>query len=418
MPQSRPSTPRNGQFETSSEDFLYHLYRGSELLADGRYDGAREELDRALRAQPRDLAAQDMLAKVYFKLGVYPRAIELYQDIVQQFPDRMAPRINLALAFLKTGQMRDVVSQLLPVIEREPAHGRAWGYLGLAWSRLGEYAKAREAFTRAGHDGMARRMEELLESQYGPAAKLAPRGEPNELLRPSMLPADFLEPTESPATLAIPRLSEPHVTGEPVGSAPQDPGEGIAPEPGSTAWLVRERSIAPRGELLEMDHGAVVAVDGCAARLGPRCIEVGLVRGEAVARTTRGGVFSGTPPLVWLRSGWAITPPRPGRERLVVSLANDALVLREERVLAFDGALLFENLKDVAGIDAVRFEGRGRVVLETSATVRAVAVLDTHPCVVPTEALVGWRGALTVETMEDGTRIAVRGDGHVLVSGW
>ncbi|MEI8255129.1 MAG: tetratricopeptide repeat protein, partial [Deltaproteobacteria bacterium] len=101
MPPSRPSIPRSGPLETSAEDFLYHLYRGSELLADGRYDGAREELDRALRAQPRDLAAQDLLAKVYFKLGVYPRAIELYQDIVRQFPERTAPRINLALAFLK-----------------------------------------------------------------------------------------------------------------------------------------------------------------------------------------------------------------------------------------------------------------------------------------------------------------------------
>ena len=41
----------------------------------------------ALKAAP---AAQDLLAKLYFRLGVYPRAIELYQEIARQFPDRIA----------------------------------------------------------------------------------------------------------------------------------------------------------------------------------------------------------------------------------------------------------------------------------------------------------------------------------------
>src|SRR5262245_13116703 len=187
--------PRPPPPEAMAEDFFYHLYRGSEFLADGRYDGAREELDLALRLQPRDPAAQDLLAKLYFRLGVYPRAIELYLDIVRQFPDRIPPRINLALAYLKTGQMRDVVYQLLPVIEREPQHPRAWGYLGLAWSRLGEYAKAREAFLRAGHEGMARRMDEALEERYAPLV-------PASLVAPSSRPSSTVPARESPSAPA------------------------------------------------------------------------------------------------------------------------------------------------------------------------------------------------------------------------
>jgi len=53
----------------------------------GRRHDARDELDRAMKAQPRDAAAQDLLAKLYFRLGVYPRAIELYTETKNVFID-------------------------------------------------------------------------------------------------------------------------------------------------------------------------------------------------------------------------------------------------------------------------------------------------------------------------------------------
>jgi hypothetical protein len=406
--QSRSNNPRQ-PLEAMAEEFLYHLYRGSELLADGRYDGAREELDRALRAQPRDAAAQDLLAKVYFKLGLYPRAIELYQEIVRQFPDRIPPRINLALAFLKTGQMRDVVSQLLPVIEREPEHGRAWGYLGLAWSRLGEYAKAKEAFVRAGHDAMARRMEEALDSQYAPA----PRNDTGDLVRPSMLPAADLEPT---GAVSIPPPSKPPRDESETPSIPRDASRGDEPE--TFTALAEALSIAPRGDVLEIDDGGVVVVGGCAARLGPTSIEAGLERGDEVERHGREGTFAGGPGLVWLRSGWAAIPHRAGRTRTLLFLRDESVVAREERVLAFEGTLLFENESFASHetIDTVRFRGRGRVVLETAASIRSVPVRANQPCVVPLALVVGWSAGITIAPAAWGDRIAAHGEGHVLVA--
>src|SRR5216117_3327716 len=67
--------PSAGSFD--GEDFLYHLYRGSELLQDNCVPQAKEELERALKLQPQDTEGQGLLGVVYFRLGLYPRAIEI-----------------------------------------------------------------------------------------------------------------------------------------------------------------------------------------------------------------------------------------------------------------------------------------------------------------------------------------------------
>jgi Tetratricopeptide repeat/Mitochondrial biogenesis AIM24 len=155
--------PSAGSFD--GEDFLYHLYRGSELLQDNCVPQAKEELERALKLQPQDTEGQGLLGVVYFRLGLYPRAIGLYEEIIKDRPNEVSPRVNLGLCYLKTGQMhlaRDVLDE---VIQRVPDHLRAWGYLGLTFERLGELAKAEAAFEKAGQPNLARRMQRLLAEQ-------------------------------------------------------------------------------------------------------------------------------------------------------------------------------------------------------------------------------------------------------------
>jgi hypothetical protein len=155
--QPAPSSAFNG------EDFLFHLYRGSELLQDNCVAEAKEELERALRFQPRDSEGQGLLGIVYFRLGMYPRAIGIYEDLIKNFPQEISPKVNLALCYLKTGQQHQARDVLAEVIEREPDHRRAWGYYGLALERLGEYGKAQAAFEHAGQPQLARRMQGLAE---------------------------------------------------------------------------------------------------------------------------------------------------------------------------------------------------------------------------------------------------------------
>lgn len=144
--------------DSSNEDFLFHLYRGSELLQDNRVHEAKEELERAIHLQPRDSKGQDLLAVVYFRLGLYPRAIQIYEQLRRRNTSDTALLLNLALCYLKTGQPQNARRDLEQLLALNPNHSRAWGYLGLACERLGDLAQAERAFAQGGHQQMARRI--------------------------------------------------------------------------------------------------------------------------------------------------------------------------------------------------------------------------------------------------------------------
>jgi Flp pilus assembly protein TadD/uncharacterized protein (AIM24 family) len=162
----KPSAPPSSARDVAGEEFLFHLYRGSELLQDARVHEAKEELEHALLLQPRDPKGQDLLATVYFRIGLYPRAIQIYEQLRKDSPDDASLKINLALCYLKTGQANAARIELENVVRKNAEHKRAWGYLGLAYERLGEHEKAVGAFTRGGHVTMARRIAE----RHGPVS--------------------------------------------------------------------------------------------------------------------------------------------------------------------------------------------------------------------------------------------------------
>lgn len=144
--------------DSSNEDFLFHLYRGSELLQDNRVHEAKEELERALHLQPRDSKGQDLLAVVYFRLKLYPRAIQIYEQLRRRNENDTALLLNLALCYLKTGQPQLARRDLEHLLSLHSTHARAWGYLGLACERLGDLAHAEHAFLQGGHTQMAKRV--------------------------------------------------------------------------------------------------------------------------------------------------------------------------------------------------------------------------------------------------------------------
>lgn len=156
--------------QAANEDFLFHLYRGSELLQDNRAHEAKEELERALHLQPHDTKGQDLLAVVYFRLGLYPRAISIYEQLRRTSPRDPALLLNLALCYLKTGQPSLARRDLEQLLVLNPGHARAWGYLGLCCERLGDLKEAQRAFEQGGHSQMARRMAERRSSMSPPAA--------------------------------------------------------------------------------------------------------------------------------------------------------------------------------------------------------------------------------------------------------
>lgn len=173
----------------ANEDFLFHLYRGSELLQDNRVHEAKEELERALHLQPRDAKGQDLLAVVYFRLGLYSRAIQIYEQLRRHNEDDASLLLNLALCYLKTGQPALARRDLEQLLAQNPGHTRAWGYLGLACERIGDLVAAERAFAEGGHSQMAQRIA----ARRGDAAKRSGRPETERAsetiaVRPRLVP--------------------------------------------------------------------------------------------------------------------------------------------------------------------------------------------------------------------------------------
>jgi hypothetical protein len=163
QPVSLPLESEPPTSDVAGEDFLYHLSRGSELLKENLVAEAKEALEVALSLQPQDLRGQGLLGVVYFRLGLYPRAIDIYRQIVEVFGDEVTPKVNLALCYVKTGQHHAARELLEDVVNRDPEHHRAWAYLGLTFQFMHDFAKAEAAFARAGQHGMAERMHQLVE---------------------------------------------------------------------------------------------------------------------------------------------------------------------------------------------------------------------------------------------------------------
>jgi uncharacterized protein (AIM24 family) len=228
----------------AGEDFLFHLYRGSELLQDNCVEQAKEELERALRLQPRDTEGQGLLGIVYFRLGMYPRAIGIYEELIHAWPTEITPRVNLALCYLKTGQAHLAREALEEVIRREPDHRRAWGYYGLALERLGEYEKAQAAFERGGKPELARRMSGLVEAAIQAS-------EPVE-------PSSRREEVRLAAADAVQELDDSGDEGSFTSAA--DPGPGELEPVRSTRWRAHEpgeEPLPPRSQLARPPSGSV-----------------------------------------------------------------------------------------------------------------------------------------------------------------
>src|SRR5450432_1407555 len=124
MPEPEDQSPSMGlPVEASGdEDFLYHLYRGGELLATGKALEARDELERAFQLRPENPKAQNLLGLVYFKLGLLERASEVYYRLVEDNPSDATLRVNLGLVYLKAGQVDRAIRELEAALTLSPQH--------------------------------------------------------------------------------------------------------------------------------------------------------------------------------------------------------------------------------------------------------------------------------------------------------
>ena len=380
------------------EEFLFHLSRGSEFLIANRVVEAKDELERALGFQPRDAKGQDLLAGVYFRLGVYPRAIELWQELVRVHPEDVALRVNLGLALLKTAQLDEAVKHLQRAVSIDEDHGRAWGYLGLAMWRDGRIDKAREAFVRGGQASMARRMEDMLGMT---SASMSP---------PASLEFDF-EP-EAFAT-QIPKASR----------TPSEFGRALISDelPRKTQHDALRPSMAP-GRALSKWPGPVRELEG-----------MSLVDGVLMLAPVKTAMLVDRKKV----AAWCAREAEPGAmqridvgERALVLPSQgkiiEVMTLEEDRYLYVLATCLVAHETNLAGevrpvrigaemVDVAQLRGRGMIALSVSRRPASMAVTAGDPVHVRASLLVGWSGRLFPATTNDET-VTLSGEGTVFVS--
>jgi uncharacterized protein (AIM24 family) len=466
----RPPSSR----DVAGEDFLFHLYRGSEMLQDNRVHDAKAELEQALSLQPSDPKGQDLLGIVYFRLGLYPRAISIYEQLIRLHPDAIEPRINLALSYLKTGQPAQARFELEKVVEQSPGHSRAWGYLGLAFQRLGDYERASYAFQAGGHDGMARRLIEMAAS--GGALSIRPeppapakaelrraagealaeidgeapfrpaegdRGEAVSgrgptlsgtwsaiLSRPPLMPSiapswEGAPSAAPPASAAAPSVGPRSL--RPLASAPRSPAE-IA----QSALL-----LFPRDLPVSLHASGLVLVQvasGFATRL-EAVRSMMLAPGQqsqALSRRARGRILDeplGGPasPICEL-SGKVelVLGPAIGKRLAAIALSEDPMYLREDMLTAFEPSVAWENgrlpVGDGDALPMVQLRGPGSIVASLPEHVASLEIVEGRSTAVRAAAVLGWVGrvvprALVASEAPGGVRglVAFAGEGMVLL---
>ncbi|MBX3181535.1 MAG: tetratricopeptide repeat protein [Polyangiaceae bacterium] len=441
------------------EDFLFHLYRGSELLQDNRVAEAKGELETALAMQPRDIEGQGLLGVVYFRLGMYPHAMEIYEELVRACPDEVTPKINLALCYLKTGQLSEARAALERVIALVPDHGRAWGYLGLVFERLGDHAKAQVAFERAGQPHLARRMQHLIEERTrapeqppsqrhdwmqaaaGAAEALedegvfsmagSAEGDPSrsgqwraielgqERLPPPSRP--FRPPSLTPgrppslmpgslgAHALTPSSARPHARGD----APASTTGGFLPP--EVDQLVEQSLLLFREEPGIVSHADGVVLAVSQEQLAVRMSAVrGLVPGgelqltpvlrQSRGRTLEEAIGEGSEALVQLEGPARLVLGCQSGRLVVTQLEGQHLYLREERVVAFEAGVHHESGRLPRGgghYDRVlQLSGRGAVVFQGDQLLEAMDCRAETPIWVAADSVVGWTGRLVPRAVD------------------
>jgi hypothetical protein len=450
--------------DVAQEDFLFHLYRGSELLQENRVLEAKEELEFALTMQPLDPKGQDLLGAVYFRVGLYPRAIQIYEGLATQFPRDVSVRINLALCYLKTGQPELARRTLQDAVQLNPQHKRAWGYLGLALQNLGEFEQAQIAFERGGHAMMAKRVMDRRRRSSRPATDEFP-SEIDEGVR-SMAEVAFseLDAGELRFALAEPEPSRPgdghwHAL-ELGGVTPSKPPYAAAAP--AASWRVREPEATPmtpppRGPtppLLVAPVESTVSLyasdvllarveegQAFAARLDALRAIAGPVSSRALHRRVRdadtnevlGGIGS---PLVRIAGPiHLVLGSRPGRQIAIVTLTDQLAFVREDMLLGFELKIAFESGRVTLdpegggarassdGVPVVQLRGRGALALELGAKLGGLPSMSGRPLLVRREWVVGWLGRLVPRALPTGEApngqrglVSFSGEGTVLVS--
>ncbi len=125
-------------------------YHGTALAAEGKFDQAVAELDKAIQLKPKNAEAHAWLADVRERQHRPADAIEQYRIAIAQQPDFRIARLELAKNLLYSGRSREAIPVLLPALQVEDQNTPiAMMFLVQAYVNMGDRATARKYLEQA-----------------------------------------------------------------------------------------------------------------------------------------------------------------------------------------------------------------------------------------------------------------------------
>ncbi|HVY37840.1 MAG TPA: tetratricopeptide repeat protein [Polyangia bacterium] len=395
---------------------ITHLASAGELVAAKKFGEAEAAILRALDAAPGDAKALTLLALVRYKLGRLDEARATYRQLVAAAPNDADARRNLGLLALKLGHLDEALPELEMAVRLAPGDSRAWSYLGYGFAKRGEVVEAAAAFRRAGQDALAQELEQAAKTHRPPgrgggtssgaAVDLGRGGDLGRagLSRPVALAPPLPPLTGEPTSIGRRRrATQPPLTAPPTDGpdAAVEPLRRSEAEPAPLLTYVRGRlgqalpPPLPRGALrLVVGDEVYVRSDAVLAGAGSLRWERGVRRAQGRMTGEPLGTSPAVPFFRLTGTGAVWVAGAPDRW-MPLRLADDVLYVREDRVLAFEGALAWEAgyVKD-SGVAMLQFRGRGVVALDVPREPLAVEVGGETPTLLSAARLFGWVGRL------------------------
>jgi uncharacterized protein (AIM24 family) len=365
--------------------FLRHLRRAGELIGARRLPEGELELLKGLALSPHDLRALKLLALVRFKLGRLAEARDVYRQARELAPHDAAVRLNLGLIALKLDWFEEAVAELESAARLSPDDVRAWSYLGYAHARTGATSRAAAAFRRAGQYELAAEME---------------RGKPSEGDPVAALVGGDATSSEAGGPATVASFAFSHLLSDAAASS----GLGVLRfEVGDDAYVRQAALLASGGEVTTEE-----------------------ARRRKRGRLTAEALGDGRDPFLRCRGRgevWLTLPPG-GRGLVPLTLADDVLYLREQRVVAFDEVVWECGRVPWDGLPLMQFRGSGRVVVDAArGEMVALRVNEGEVVRVAQARLMGWLGRIVAQSVRSQeanvppiAQVACEGEGVLLLS--
>ncbi len=423
MNADQPTSPlemqEDEQPEEIDDDFLYHLYQGGELLQAGRVVDAKEHLEKAFTLKPTNPRGQNLLGLVYFKMGLLPRAIEIYRNLIDRFGEEVTLRVNLGMVYIKAGMMSEAEEQLRRAIELRPDHDKARRFLGLVLAKKGRMEEARAQSTIADvptpgpglNDGINEQIEQP---------------EPPEDMHSSIAAAaeqDFsdLNEKEQPVQAA---------SGAVAAAAPEE-------TPTRANWKATKTVIAysstddedPANFRLDGDALVVRSTGKVFTRLQGIFSVDGEMKFSPVNKRFKGEITThsfdkGSRAMMQVDgSGRLLIYPSDQSHFYIHLQSKEPSYFQEDQVFAFSDTALWENgvlpAERGEGIRIFHLMGSAEVVFQSVGALRSRTLENEGRIMLLADRLVGWAGPLVPRLLQanpllpDGLWIELKGIGRV-----